>query len=114
MAAKKGKRIYKVLFHNQGKIYELYARDVHQSAMLGFIEIEGLIFGEKTAVVVDPSEERLKAEFAGVERTYIPMHAVIRIDDVAKEGTNKIIEGAGGENVTPFPIPVYPPRGELK
>ena len=114
MAGKKEKRVYKIQFHNHGKVYELYARDVHQSAMLGFIEIEGLIFGERSAVVVDPSEERLKNEFAGVERTYIPMHAVIRIDEVEKEGANKIIAIEKGENVTPFPVPTYPTGGDSK
>ena len=114
MAGKRSKRVYKVLFYNQGRIYELYARDVHQSAMLGFIEIEGLIFGEKSAVVVDPSEERLKAEFAGVERTYVPMHAVIRVDEVDKEGSNRIIEGGAGDKVTPFPVPLYPTRGDSR
>lgn len=114
MAANQGKRIYRILFHSQGKIYELYARDVHQSAILGFIEIEDMIFGERSAVVVDPSEERLKAEFAGVKRTSIPMHAVIRIDEVDKEGINKIIDGVEGANITPFPVPVYPPRGDSR
>lgn len=112
--AGKRKRVYKVLFHNNGRVYELYARSVHQGDMLGFIVVEGLIFGEKSAVVVDPQEERLKTEFAGVERTYVPMHAVIRIDEVDKEGTNKIIDGTAGEKITPFPVPVYPTRGDSR
>ena len=53
-------KIYKILFHNQGKVYEMYAKNVHHSAMFGFIEIEKLLFGEKTSVVVDPTEENLK------------------------------------------------------
>ena len=56
------KTLYKVIFHNQGKINEIYAKSVHQGAMFGFIEIEQLVFGEKTSVVVDPSEENLKSE----------------------------------------------------
>lgn len=96
--------IYKVVFLNQGKVYEVYARHVHQGAMFGFIEIEQLLFGEKTSLVVDPSEENLKAEFQNVVRTYIPMHAIIRIDEVSKPGTCKITESSSGGNVTPFPI----------
>ena len=56
-------QIYKILFHNQGKVYEMYAKNVHHSAMFGFIEIEKLLFGEKTSLVVDPTEENLKNEF---------------------------------------------------
>ena len=105
------KRVFKVVFHNQGKIYELYARQVGQSSMYGFIEVEELIFGERSAVLVDPGEERLKSEFSAVKRTYIPMHAVIRVDEVEKEGTNKVISVEDGEKVTPFPVPTYPPGG---
>lgn len=80
---------------NQGKIYEIFARQITQSSMYGFVEIEELVFGEKTSLVVDPSEERLKDEFAGVKRTYIPMHSVIRIDEVEKRGTAKILSMDG-------------------
>lgn len=99
------KPIYKIIFHNQDKIYEVYARSVHQGAIFGFIEIEQLIFGEKTSLVVDPSEENLKTEFENVNRTYIPMHAIIRIDEVNKQGTPKIMQGSEhGGNITPFPV----------
>jgi hypothetical protein len=104
------KRIYKVVFFNQGKVYEVYAKSVSQGSLFGFVEIEGLLFGEKTSVVVDPSEEALQREFSGVERTYIPLHAVIRIDEVEKRGSGKIhpITDAGGK-VTQLPTTIYTP-----
>jgi len=102
--------IYKVIFFNQGQIYEIYARQIYQSDLYGFIEIEELVFGERSPLVVDPSEEKLKAEFEGVDRCYIPMHAVVRIDEVTKEGVGKITEAKGG-NVSPFPVPQFTPRG---
>lgn len=101
----KKKSTYRVTFHNQGKVYEIYARNVNQSGLLGFVEVEEIVFGEKSTVVVDPSEENLKAEFAGVSRTYLPMHSVIRIDVVEKSGHSKIMEATNrGDKVTPFPI----------
>lgn len=101
--------IYRILFHNQGKIYELHARHVSQSAMYAFVEIGDLIFGERSAVLVDPSEEKLKAEFAGVKRTYVPLQALIRIDEVEKEGPNRILAADGSApNVMPFPPPADP------
>ena len=102
--------VYKVMFINQGKVYEVYAREVAQSGMLGFIEIAGMVFGDKSAVVIDPSEEKLKNEFSGVKRTYIPMHAVIRIDEVEKEGSAKIVALEGkGDPVVNFPGSYYQP-----
>ncbi|MBK9132106.1 MAG: DUF1820 family protein [Gammaproteobacteria bacterium] len=105
----KTKHLYKVVFHNEGKIYEIYAHQVNQGGLYGFIEIAEIVFGEKSAVVVDPSEERLKAEFGGVRRSYIPLHAVIRIDEVDKQGTAKISDGEKGGNVARFPTPLYAP-----
>lgn len=99
------KSTYRISFHNQGKVYEIYARKVSQCGLLGFVEVEDIVFGEKTTLVVDPSEEHLKSEFQGVRRTYIPMHAVIRVDEVEKTGPSKITEASGrGEKVTPFPV----------
>lgn len=97
--------MYRVSFFNQGKVYEVYARKVTQSGLYGFVELEELIFDQKTQVVVDPAEERLKDEFAGVKRTYIPIHTVVRIDEVDKRGTAKITPaGEGGSKVMPFPV----------
>ena len=101
-------QIYRVTFINQGKIYEIYADHVRQGDLYGFVEIEGILFGETTTVVIDPAEEKLRAEFSGVSRTLVPMHAVIRIDAVTKRGPGKIHDLEGG-NVTPFPSPIYTP-----
>lgn len=99
------KTIYKVIFQNQGKIYEIFARSVHEGEMFGFIVIEEIVFGEKSTVVVDPSEENLKSEFNDVSRTYIPMHSIIRIDEVKKEGAAKITDILdSGSNITSFPV----------
>ena len=102
--------IFKVIFHNQGKVFEIYARKVGHGQMFGFIEVEELIFGEKSTVVVDPSEEKIQTEFAGVKRTYLPLHSVIRIDEVRKSGVSKV-SAAEGSNVAQFPFPVYTPSG---
>jgi hypothetical protein len=99
--------VYKVVFFNQGKVYEVYAKAVHQGEMYGFVEVEGLLFGEASKVLVDPAEERLKNEFAGVTRSMIPLHALIRIDEVEKEGTGKIHEVDDKGKVTPFPGTLY-------
>ena len=76
----KPKSIFRVLFHNQNKIYELYAHEVSQASMMGFIEIGGIIFGERSKLLVDPAEEKLKSEFGDVKHTYVPHHSIIRID----------------------------------
>lgn len=105
------KPIYRILFRNQENLYELYARKITQGSLYAFVEVEDILFGERSNVLVDPSEERLKTEFAGVKRTYIPLQAVVRIDEVDKEGASKIV-GVNSDkgNVMSFPIPVPPPN----
>lgn len=101
------KCLYKISFVNQGKVYEVFARKVYQADLYGFVVLEDLVFGERASVVVDPSEEKLKSEFESVKRSFIPMHALIRIDEVEKEGIAKICDFDG--KVTVFPTPFYSP-----
>ena len=97
--------IFKVIFVNQGQGFEMYAKAIYQSDLWGFLEIEEFVFGERTQVVVDPSEEKLKAQFEGVIRSYIPMQAIVRIDEVERLGVATITEATAG-NVMSFPMPV--------
>ncbi len=100
------KYLYRINFAFQDAIYEIYARKICESEMFGFLEVEDFVFGETTSLVVDPSEERLKMEFNNVHRTYIPMHAVFRIDEVSKQGVSKVREKAKSEGtVSVFPVP---------
>ena len=92
---------------SQGQVYEIYARSVGHGELFGFVEVEELVFGERTTVVVDPSEEKVKAEFEHVKRTYQPMHCIIRIDEVDEPGASKISKLEG--NVSQFPMPIYTP-----
>ena len=96
--------IYRVTFYNQNDVYEIYAKHVFQSDLWGFLEVEEFVFGERTQMIVDPAEEKLKTEFCNIKRSFIPMQSVVRIDEVEKEGTSKITEASGG-NISPFPYP---------
>ena len=103
--------IFKIMFVNQGKVYEVYARKVGQGRLFGFIEVEELVFGERSTVVVDPGEERIKSEFSGVKCTMLPMHSILRIDEVKKQGISKISALEGGGTVAQFPMSMYQPAG---
>jgi len=105
------KPVYKVIFLNQDEVFEIFARAIFQSEMYGFIEVEELVFGERSGLLVDPAEEKLKNEFAGVKRTYIPMHAIVRIDEVEKEGEVKITEVKGGTENSSGKIAKFPHAG---
>lgn len=103
--------LYRVVFVNQQQVYELYAKRVYQAELFGFVVIEDFVFGENSGIVIDPGEERLKTEFENIKRSYVPMHEIVRIDQVERRGTAKIIpldrDGATSGKVSKF---IYPDR----
>ncbi|WP_317930989.1 DUF1820 family protein [Halioxenophilus sp. WMMB6] len=104
--------IYKVIFYNRSQVYEIFAKAIYQSEMYGFIEVEEFVFGERSQLLVDPGEEKLKTEFAGVKRSYIPLQAIIRIDEVEKTGTSKISEVKSTDKIAAFPFQGQVPQGD--
>jgi hypothetical protein len=100
---------FRVQFVSQDKVFEVFAKQIYSSDLYGFVEVEEFVFGERSGLLVDPSEEKLKAEFQGVIRSYIPMHAVIRIDEVEDSGPARIRDSKVGTTVTSLSM-VPPPR----
>ena len=105
-------KLYRVTFRHQDQIWEIYARAISHGGLLGFIEVEKLVFGERSSIIADPGEEKLKSEFENVERTYIPVHSVVRIDEVNKLSTPRI--SAGGDSGKVMPFPVFSPSGKTQ
>lgn len=88
--------IYRVIFNNQGEVYELYTRYIYQSEMYGFVEVEELLFDDsQISDALDETEakanfDKLKLEFAGVKRSFIPLPSINRIDEMEKPGVVKV------------------------
>ncbi|GAA3544235.1 DUF1820 family protein [Zobellella aerophila] len=100
--------LYRVQFINAGKHYEIYVREVTQGSLFGFVELADFVWDTRTSLLVDPAEDRLKSEFAEVNRTYIPLHQILRIDAVQKRGSAKLTELS--DKVATFPTPIYTPK----
>lgn len=106
----RARKLYKVTFLSQGKTLELYARHVGSSALWGFTEVGEIVFDQSgDGVVIDPTEERLREEFANTRVLHLPIQCIVRVEEVEKRGPLAIRDAASGERVvTPFPMP--PPR----
>ena len=98
------KRLYKIIFLNQGKVYELFGRKVASSELWGFIEVADLIFETGESLVVDPTEERMRQEFEGARALHLPIQSVLRVEEVDRRGPCLIRDRESGEKVTPFPL----------
>ena len=106
----KTKSVYKIIFVQLGEIYEVFAKKIYQSDMYGFIEVEEYIFNKDKQLVVDPSSEKLKNEFSKVERSYIPINSIVRIDEVNESGEAKIKKNDG--KVSPIPLNIQPTKNK--
>ena len=84
----KTKSVYKIIFIQLGEIYEVFAKQIYQSDMYGSSRLK-YIFNKDKQLVVDPSSEKLKNEFAKVDRSYIPINSIIRIDEVNESARQK-------------------------
>ncbi len=96
--------LFKIIFHNHGKVYELYAKGVTSSGLYGFVEVHELVFEDGDSMVIDPTEEKMREEFANVTSLHLPMHSVVRVEEVAQRGACKIRDRESGEKITPFPL----------
>ncbi|MBT5700947.1 MAG: DUF1820 family protein, partial [Gammaproteobacteria bacterium] len=46
--------------------------------------------------------------------SYLPMHSIVRIDEVAKEGVGSISDAPSGANIATFPVSAFTPKGSGK
>ncbi|MDH4224224.1 MAG: DUF1820 family protein [Deltaproteobacteria bacterium] len=82
---KRDKTYFRITFTNETsqeeELYQVSARNVSASDMYGLVEISEFIFPENK-LIHSPGEERIRREFQSINRTWIPYHAIIRIDEI--------------------------------
>ena len=47
----KKEKVYKILFIQLGEVYEIFAKNIYQSDMYAFLEVEEFIFGSDDQLV---------------------------------------------------------------
>ena len=104
MSKPENEKLFRIAFINHGKVYELFCTGVCTSGLWGFVEVSGLEFGDKDSLVVDPTDEKMRTEFDGVEVLHLPMQSVLRVEQVKTKGQAVIRDRESGEKVTPFPV----------
>lgn len=84
--------IYRVTFSQGEQICQLYSRFVLEESLIGFIELDELIFDEQKYLDVEQGDSissEMKQQFQGVERTYIPVNSILRIDELLRKDVRK-------------------------
>lgn len=89
---------FRIILKCGAEITEIYANQIFQSELWGFLEIENFI----AEINNNNPDDKTKKEFSGVKRSYIPITSIVRIDEIEKlESRKKPIES--GSNIKPFP-----------
>src|SRR3990167_8304805 len=97
--------LYRVIFAQDDQIYEVFGRGISDESLMGFLEVDELIFtNQDQELGVDLSEERLQTEFMDVRRTYIPLHLILRVDEMVRSRPLKLKPASGASNVHVFPV----------
>lgn len=91
--------IYRILYVEQEEVKEIYAQYISEETLVGFIEADTLLNqgARKSAV---PTNQ--------VRRCYIPLHTILRIDEIITEKAVK------EDNISHFPHPLKKPTLKSK
>ena len=108
------KTYYRVTFTNdtndENELFQVCARHVSASDLYGMVEISGFIFPENK-LVYNPGEERIRREFGDIERTWIPYHSIVRVDEVTESTASEIkVVSLDSARRTPAPKVVKKPE----
>ena len=80
---------FKVLFSQMDRLYIIYSYGISEETLVGFIEVDEVVAIEQVIsekVSADTSAyEAILNQYDGVKRSYIPMHTIIRIDEITMQ-----------------------------
>jgi hypothetical protein len=86
------KKLFRIDFVNGNKEnFSIYASKVNPSSFLGLIEVSDIVFMDTSDIILNPQDDKVKKEFKNVERTFLPLNAIIRIDEVLLEKETPVI-----------------------
>lgn len=87
------KKLYKVQFIDEKKeVKIIHANHVNPSSFLGLIEISDIIFIDSSDILINPDDEKIRKEFKNVEKTFLPIGTILRIDEIILESETPIIK----------------------
>lgn len=86
------KKLFKIIFMDEDKtIQTIHASELNPSSFLGLVEISDIVFIDQSELIISPDDGNLKSKFKNVERSYLPLNSIVRIDEVMIEKETPVI-----------------------
>jgi len=96
------KKLYKVIFMDEDKqIQTLHASKLNPSSFLGLVEVSDIVFIDQSELIISPDDGKLKSKFKNVERSFMPLNSIIRIDEIMLEKETPVIRLYEDQNEDP-------------
>ncbi len=87
------KKLFKIHFLDEEKKKNIiYSSKVNPSSFLGLIELSDIVFLDTSEILITPDDDKIRKEFQDVERTFLPINAIIRIDEIVLENETPVIK----------------------
>ncbi|GAB1534709.1 hypothetical protein ADMFC3_03400 [Geovibrio sp. ADMFC3] len=86
------KKLFRIDFINAAKEnLTIHASNVNPSSFLGLIEVTDIVFMDSSEIILNPQDDKIKKEFKNVERTFLPLNSIVRIDEIILEKETPVI-----------------------
>jgi hypothetical protein len=81
--------IYRTVFTHLDQVYTLYSKGVSEETLVGFIEVDSILSVSQDYLMSTETPENSFSlyihQMEGIKRTYVPMHAVVRVDEMTRQ-----------------------------
>ncbi len=86
------KKLFKMIFIDEDKKNTDHTCVTAQSVLFsGLVEISDIVFIDQSELIIAPDDGNLKVKFKNVERSYLPLNSIVRIDEVMIEKETPVI-----------------------
>jgi hypothetical protein len=80
--------VYRTIFTHLDQVYTIYSQGVSEETLVGFIELDSILLVTQDIILSSENQtahEPFMKQIESIKRTYVPMHAVVRIDEMTRK-----------------------------
>lgn len=95
--------IFRVKFTEHNETFVVFCKFISEESLVGFLELDEIFIPESALTEDDsPAMDALKKDLSGVQRMYLPLHVIIRVDEVEMVPRVALHEANQPTNIRPI------------